>query len=102
MSMVAHYLGVKIVNCSDMGLFRHGDCAREIELMVEYGMKPAEALKAATSDAAQAMHMGDRLGTIKAGFLADIIAVEGDPTESIGALRKVKLVMKGGVIHRQP
>src|SRR5207302_1174596 len=98
----ARDVGVKIVNGSDMGVFRHGDGARELELMVEYGMKPAEALKAATSDATQAMHMGDRLGSIKAGFLADIIAVEGDPTETIGALRKVKLVMKGGVIHRQP
>ncbi|HEV8060114.1 MAG TPA: amidohydrolase family protein [Gemmataceae bacterium] len=98
----AREVGVKIIDGSDMGVFRHGDGARELELMVEYGMKPAEALKAATSDAAQAMHMGERLGTIKAGFLADIIAVEGDPTESIGALRKVKLVMKGGVIYRQP
>ncbi len=98
----ARELGVKIVNGSDMGVFRHGDGARELELMVEYGMKPAEALKAATSDAAHAMHMGDRLGTIKPGMLADVIAVEGDPTASIGALRKVKFVMKGGVIHRQP
>jgi imidazolonepropionase-like amidohydrolase len=98
----ARELGVKIVNGSDMGVFRHGDGAKELELMVEYGMAPSEALKAATSDAAQAMHMGDRLGTIKPGYLADIIAVEGDPTEAIAALRKVKLVMKGGVLYRQP
>jgi imidazolonepropionase-like amidohydrolase len=98
----ARELGVKIVNGSDMGVFRHGDGARELELMVEYGMKPAEALKAATSDAAHVLHMGDRLGTIKPGMLADLIAVEGDPTASIGALRKVKLAMKGGVLYRQP
>jgi imidazolonepropionase-like amidohydrolase len=94
--------GVKIVNGSDMGVFRHGDGARELELMVDYGMKPAQALKSATSDGAHALHMGDRLGTIKSGMLADLIAVEGDPTASIGALRKVKLVMKGGVLYRQP
>jgi imidazolonepropionase-like amidohydrolase len=98
----ARDVGVKIVNGSDMGVFRHGDGARELELMVEYGMKPAEALHAATSDAAQAMHMGDRLGTVKAGYLADLIAVEGDPTQAIEALRKVKLVMKGGVLYKQP
>jgi imidazolonepropionase-like amidohydrolase len=94
--------GVTIVNGSDMGVFAHGDGARELELLVDYGLKPAQALRAATGDAARVLHLADQLGTIKAGLLADLVAVEGDPTRDIGALRKVKLVMKGGVLHREP
>ena len=59
--------GVTIVNGSDMGVFAHGDGARELELMVDYGMKPAAALRAATSVAAKALHLDDQLGTVKAG-----------------------------------
>jgi imidazolonepropionase-like amidohydrolase len=93
--------GVTIVNGSDMGVFAHGDGARELELMVECGMKPPQALQAATSVAAKAMHLDKRLGSVKTGLLADLVAVEGDPARDIKALRKVQLVLKGGVIHRE-
>jgi imidazolonepropionase-like amidohydrolase len=91
---------VTIVNGSDIGVFAHGDGARELELMVEWGMAPSDALRAATSVAARVLHLSDRVGTIKPGLRADLVAVEGDPTQRIQALRKVRLVMKDGVVHR--
>lgn len=93
--------GVRICNGSDVGVFSHGDNARELELMVEYGMRPADALIAATGGNATALDLDDR-GRIAAGLLADLVAVSGDPTQSIGALRSVRLVMLGGRIVRQP
>jgi len=92
--------GVTIVNGSDIGVFAHGDGARELELLVDYGLTPSQALKAATSVAAKALHREKSLGVVKAGLLADLVAVEGDPTNDIKALRKVKLVMKGGVVQK--
>ncbi len=69
-----------IANGSDMGVFAHGDGARELELLVDYGMKPVEALRSATSIAAKILRLDDRLGSIKSPLLADLIAVQGDPT----------------------
>ena len=65
-------------------------------------MKPVEALQAATSAAARVLHLDERLGTIKPGLLADLVAVDGDPTRTISTVRKVRLVMKGGVLYQQP
>ncbi|MBX2947264.1 MAG: amidohydrolase family protein [Cyclobacteriaceae bacterium] len=93
--------GVTIGMGGDVGVFPHGENVLEMELMVEYGMKAFEVLKAATSINATAFHLQDRLGFLREGFLADIVIVTGDPSKNISDLRKVKFVMKDGVVYRK-
>ena len=91
--------GVDIVFGGDVGVFTHGENYRELELMVTYGMTPLAALQSATSTNARVFHLSD-LGNIKEGFLADIIAVKGDPTKDISKIREVKFVMKDGEVYK--
>lgn len=92
--------GVIICFGGDVGVFAHGDNAREMEMMVEYGMKPLEVLKSATSINARVFHLA-QLGQIQPSFLADLIAVEGRPDEQISDVRKVRMVMKNGIIFKE-
>lgn len=93
--------GVVIGNGSDVGVFKHGTSARELEWMVRLGMTPTEALRAATVVAAQVLDKENDFGRIKPGMLADVVAVDGDPTSDIAAVEKVAYVMKGGVTYRR-
>jgi imidazolonepropionase-like amidohydrolase len=91
--------GVTICMGGDVGVFAHGDNVREMELMVDYGMKPADVLRSATSVNADVFNIDDKVGRIKHGLFADILVVQGDPSVNIHDLRNVKLVMKNGIIY---
>ena len=92
--------GVQIVFGGDVGVFPHGENYREMELMVDYGMKPLDVLISATSNNAKMFHL-NQLGNLEKGFLADIIAVEGNPTKDISVIKNVSFVMKDGVVYKE-
>jgi imidazolonepropionase-like amidohydrolase len=92
--------GVKICMGGDVGVFTHGDNARELEMMVAYGMSPRAALQSATCINADAFHISDKVGRLKKGLLADIIAVDGNPLNTISDIRRVILVVKDGTIAK--
>jgi len=94
--------GVTIAAGSDVGVFAHGDEARELELMVAYGMPAIDTLRSATSVNAKVMHMETQIGRVAPGLFADLIAVAGDPTKDISATRKVSFVMKNGAVVKKP
>jgi len=95
-------MGVKICFGTDVGAFEHGTSAREFIKMVEYGMKPIDAIRSATVRAAELLRMEKQLGSIESGKLADIIAVDGNPIDDIKALTRVTFVMKEGKVFKSP
>jgi imidazolonepropionase-like amidohydrolase len=98
----AYKAGVKIAFGTDTGVSEHGGNAREFALMVEAGMPPMEAIRAATRTAAEVLDMAGELGTVEAGKLADLVAVAGDPLADISLLQNVAFVMKGGTVYKHP
>jgi imidazolonepropionase-like amidohydrolase len=93
--------GVPMAVGSDVGPFQHGTQARELELMVQYGMKPAAVLQADMLNGAKLLGWDGQIGELKSGYYADVIAVPGNPVEDISVLRNVAFVMKGGVVYKQ-
>jgi imidazolonepropionase-like amidohydrolase len=92
--------GAKIAFGTDAGVYPHGDNAKQFAKMVEWGMKPLDAIQAATTHAADLIGWGEKVGTLEKGRYADLIAVEGDPLADVRTLEKVKFVMKGGAVAR--
>ena len=90
--------GVTICMGGDVGVFTHGNNAREMELMVEYGMKPMDVLRSTTSINADVFGYSHQVGRIRKGLLADIVVVNDDPSQDIKNIRKTKMVMKGGTV----
>jgi imidazolonepropionase-like amidohydrolase len=98
----AHAAGVRIAFGTDSGVSKHGQNGREFRYMVEAGMTPMEAIRAATVSCAELLEVEDRLGSIEAGKIADLIAVAGDPLDDITLLESVAFVMKDGVVYKSP
>lgn len=92
--------GARMAFGTDGGVYPHGDNAKQFPLMVEYGMKPIQAIRSATVDAAELLGWSAKAGSVEKGYFADIIAVDGDPLADVGALQKVHFVMKAGKVYR--
>jgi imidazolonepropionase-like amidohydrolase len=95
----AYKAGVKIAFGTDAGVYPHGKNALEFQYMVEAGMPPMEAIKAATVNAADLLGMTNKVGSISKGKFADIVAVDGDPLSDIKTLQKMAFVMKDGKVY---
>ena len=93
--------GVKIAFGTDAGVYRHGMNWLEFTYMIEAGMKPMEAIKAATISAAELLGMKDQVGSIEVGKFADVVAVDGDPLKDSKVFGKVVFVMKNGDVYKQ-
>jgi imidazolonepropionase-like amidohydrolase len=98
----AYKAGVRIAFGTDAGVYPHGENAGEFGYMVEAGLPPIEAIRAATINAAQLLRQSDKLGSIEPGFAADLIAVDGDALRDVSLLKKVRFVMKDGVVYKGP
>lgn len=94
--------GVKMVFGTDAAIYPHGDNAKQFSRMVQFGMTPLQALQAATVNAASLLKMEDKLGQLKEGYYADIVAAPGNPLEDISVMEKVAFVMKDGAVYKQP
>jgi imidazolonepropionase-like amidohydrolase len=93
--------GVPMAVGSDVGPFPHGTQARELVLMVKYGMTPLATLQADLINGAKLLGWDSQIGALKPGYFADVIAVSGDPLQDISALEKVSFVMKDGIVYRK-
>jgi imidazolonepropionase-like amidohydrolase len=93
--------GVPFAVGSDVGPFPHGTQARELVLMGKYGMPAADVIKADLLNGAELLGWSEKVGELKAGYWADVVAVKGNPLEDLGALERVVFVMKGGVVYRR-
>ena len=93
--------GVPVAMGSDVGPFPHGTQAREFVLMVKFGMSPLAAIQSGTVNGAKLLGWHDKIGVLKPGYAADVVAVPGNPLDDIAALEKVSFVMKNGAIYRK-
>ena len=94
--------GVRLTFGTDAGVYPHGDNAKQLALMVRYGMRPLQALQAATLHGAAALGLAGKIGVLAPGHLADVIAVHGDPLSDVRLLEHVQFVMKAGTVYKRP
>ena len=96
----AYLAGTRMAFGTDAGVYPHGDNWRQFPMMVEWGMKPVEAIRSATLAAAELIGLEGKAGSVESGYFADIIAVEGDPLADPRMMKNVRFVMKAGEVYR--